>query len=90
MLPYQCWNWPAGAFGNGRDHLILIMSERPLPGLRNLGQTGLRSAPVVKRGDPLEQLLENAVAGTRSAPGPVPAGAWSVHAQNYMIKGAEE
>lgn len=83
LEPGRCWNWPATVTGKGRDHLILVLAERPLPGLQNLTAGAIRSS---SQDDPLAALVEGAAKGepaTRAAP----PGLWSVRAVSYVIDG---
>jgi len=73
--------------GDGRDHMLLVMSERSLPGLRNLASPEITTRAAF---DPLENIISRAAVGLRSAGGPTPAGDWSVQAITYIIKGATE
>jgi hypothetical protein len=83
LEPGRCWNWPATVSGNGRDHLMLVVADRPLPGLQNLTAAAIRGGP---HEDPLAALVAAAARGepaTRSAP----PGIWSVRAVSYVIEG---
>ena len=71
------------AAGTGREHMIVIASERPLPTLERLGQPGLRGpAPA----DPLERIIWEADAGLRTRGVPIEVGTWGVRRVTYLIE----
>lgn len=83
--PGTCWNYgPASISGDGREHMLLVIADRPLPGLYNLNAADLIARNIT---DPLDRMLQNAARGTRSAAASAPGGIWSVRAISYVIEG---
>lgn len=89
LAPGRCWNWPASVNGAGRDYLILVLADRPLPGLQLLSAGAIRGG-ADKSGDEgadaLTDLIFDAASG-RQTRGDVPPGLWSVRAVSYVIEG---
>lgn len=84
LEPGKCWNWPATVSGAGRDYLILVLADRPIPGLQNLTASAIRGDNSAQ--DPLAALIQEASRGEVTTRG-VPAGIWSVRALSYIIEG---
>lgn len=84
LEPGRCWNWPATVNGQGRDWLLLVLADRPLPGLQMLSAGAIRGGPESE--DPLATLIFDA-AGGRQTRGEAPPGIWSVRAVSYVIEG---
>ncbi|MDH4386271.1 MAG: caspase family protein [Caulobacter sp.] len=83
----RCWESSRlKAFGDGRDHLMMIASSKPLPNLWSLQQDAVQG---LSRGigdmDPLESLILGSQSGTRST-APVAVGAWSVRRMTYSVR----
>ncbi len=85
LEPGRCWNWPAEVSGAGRDHLILVLADRPLPGLQNLSASAIRGGPAEQ--DLLAALIYQAARGEATTRGAPPPGIWSVRAVSYIIEG---
>lgn len=88
LEPGACWNDTAQVGGSGRDYMLLVMADRPLPGLEMLQSARIRGdAPDVV--DPLTALMGSAMNGLRSG-GNAPPGQWSVQSVSYLIEGDQE
>ncbi len=74
----QCYNRRYRASGSGRDHVLVIAADRPLPALNLLEQDAVRG------GDALQALLGDATRGLRSS-GSAPVGTWSVSTVSYRV-----
>jgi len=85
LEPGKCWNDSAAVGGSGRDYMLLVMADRPLPGLEMLQSARIRGdAPEIT--DPLTALMGSAMSGLRSR-GDTPPGEWSVQSVSYLIEG---
>lgn len=85
LEPGKCWNDSAAVGGSGRDYMLLVMADRPLPGLEMLQSARIRGdAPEIT--DPLTALMGNAMHGLRSR-GSAPPGEWSIQSVSYLIEG---
>lgn len=89
LEPGRCWNWPGSVNGAGRDYLILVLADRPLPGLQLLSAGAIRGGGEKtgdESADALTDLIFDAASG-RQTRGDVPPGIWSVRAVSYVIEG---